>query len=341
MKVRLLISLPLLLAGCAEATASRAGAPSAEEAPAAFSYSGHVVPVSATDLRAPQNSFRIGGWSSDSPWIKLQRLLPDGAEVEKGEFIAAFEFRGEEARPRVQEQIDRALANQAQSQIQIAHETRELRTQLERQTLEAKRLELETRKEGVVSRRQSSLARIAYEQAQFEVRGLRQRLGVLQRKAASERAYHEVAVSRAKHDMDRLEKIKARYTVLAPHSGVLRHARARRERRKIRKGDGMPAGYKFSALALDKRVQLEFYVPETRAADITVGMQLVAEHPASGETTVATVTEIDSFPQEMGFLRDNKEMPGAREKAYVVKATFATTPRSMKAGVEVRVRSDS
>ncbi len=335
--MRILLLILVCAVGCAEAVADPV-TPSPDDVPTGFTYSGHVVPVSATDLRAPQNSFRIGGWSSDSGWIKLQDLPPDGSEVKKGDTVAGFEFRGEEARPRVQDDIDKALAGQAQADIKIAQERRELRTQLERQSLEAQRLELETRREGVVSKRQSELAKIAYAQAEFEVKGLRQRLAVLARKAQSERAYHATAVARARGDMERLEKIKARYEVKAPHDGVLRHARARRERRKVQKGDGMPAGYKFSALALDKEVQLEFYVPEVRAADVKTGMSLVAEHTASGETATVTVTEIDSFPQEMGFLRDDNEMPGAREKAYVVRARFAVTPRSMKAGVEVRVR---
>ena len=339
---RLLCIGLLFLAACTEATAGRGTpVPTPDDVPAGFTYSGNVTPVNATELRAPQNSFRIGGWSSDSSWIKLQELEPDGKEVKKGDVIAGFEFRGEEARPRVQDAIDKALAAHAQGNIQIAHEMRELRTQLQRQILETKRLELETRKESVVSGRQSALARIAHEQGKFEVEGLRQRLAVLHRRAATERAYHETAIARAKGDMERLEKIKSRYTVKAPHDGVLRHARARRERRKVQKGDGMPAGYQFSALALDKRVQLEFYVPETRASKVTVGMRLVAEHTASGETGYVTVTEIDAFPQEMGFLRDNNSMPGAREKAYVVRARFDSAPRSMKAGVEVRVRGDS
>jgi multidrug efflux pump subunit AcrA (membrane-fusion protein) len=336
---RLLLLALVCATGCAEAIAEP-GTPTSDDVPSGFSYSGHVVPVNATDLRAPQNSFRIGGWSSDSGWIKLQHLPPDGSEVKEGDIIAGFEFRGEEARPRVQDRIDKAQAGLAQADIKLAQEARELRTQLKRQLLEAERLELETRKGSVVSQRQNKLAHMAHAQAVFEVKALRQRLSVLARKAASERAFREAELAHAVGDMGRLEKIKSRYSVKAPHDGVLRHARARRERRKVQKGDGMPAGYKFSALALDKRVQLEFYVPEIRAADIKVGMTLVAEHTASGETAVTTVTEIDSFPQEMGFLRDNKDMPGAREKAYVVRARFASTPRSMKAGIEVRVREN-
>jgi hypothetical protein len=70
-------------------------------------------------------------------------------------------------------------------------------------------------------------------------------------------------------------------------------------------------------------------------------MGLTVEHPASGETATATVTEVRPFPQELGFLRDNRDMAGAREKIFVVRARFSKTPRAMKVGVEVRVRGAS
>ena len=51
----------------------------------------------------------------------------------------------------------------------------------------------------------------------------------------------------------------------------------------------------------------------------------------------AVVREMEDFPQEIGFLRKNDELPTAREKAYVVRADFVGTSQEMKAGLEVKV----
>lgn len=70
-------------AGDEERAASEDVAPQASaQAPKShLVFEGVVYPENATKLRAPQNSFRINGWQSNSSWIKLQHVAKDGKEV--------------------------------------------------------------------------------------------------------------------------------------------------------------------------------------------------------------------------------------------------------------------
>ncbi len=72
-------------------------------------------------------------------------------------------------------------------------------------------------------------------------------------------------------------------------------------------------------------------------AVVQAGDAVVVRGAASGERLPAKVRSIETFPQEIGFLRSNNALPNAREKAYSVRARFLEAPRSMRAGVEVTV----
>ena len=60
--------------------------------------------------------------------------------------------------------------------------------------------------------------------------------------------------------------------------------------------------------------------------------------PTSSKTYAVEVERVDEFPQELGFLRENDALPGAREKMYVVHARFGQKPEGLSAGLEVKVR---
>lgn len=302
-----------------------------------LSFDGLVVPSNATKLRAPQNSFKLAKWKSSSGWIKLIHLAPEGVEVKKGDVVGRFEFRGESARNGVTERIANTRANREKTRIAQEQELAALQTSLARQKLSAERAELDTRREGVVSQRQLSIFKIGYKQARFEADALAQKIRVNRESLRSEVAYHDQLVKRAEEDEARLNKYKERFSLLAPHDGVVRYAPHPWRRRKIQQGDGMSAGLVFASLARDTSIEIKFYVPEAHLHLISEGGTVKINAPALGEEVPGVVTSIGLFPQELGFLREDNEIPGAREKVYVVKASFETQPRQMKAGLEIKV----
>jgi multidrug efflux pump subunit AcrA (membrane-fusion protein) len=327
--------LLLALAGCRPATPAPAPAPASEAADVSL-FDGRVVPTSATDLNAPQNTFRVAGWASDSSWTKLTELVADGAAVKAGDVVAKFEFRGNEALPRIREHIGRAHAEAGKQAIELEASVRTLQAEREKAVIAAERSRLDTLKEGAVSSRQLALYRIERDIAAFEAEATSARLGVQRRHGEATQAWHAREVARAEAQRQRFDAYKVRFELRAPHDGVVRHAFLPHERRKVQKGDGMAAGRTVVSIARDARLSVRFFVPEHRVDEIRAGGTVRVRSVTSADEHPATVRHVDRFPQEVGFLMEDDQRPDAREKAYVVLADLAD-PGDLVAGNEVRV----
>ena len=81
----------------------------------------------------------------------------------------------------------------------------------------------------------------------------------------------------------------------------------------------------------------EFFVSENQRALVRQGDRVKINSPTTGLEVEAEVQSVADFPQELGFLKDNDDLPNAREKAYVARAVFYVQPEDLKSGVEVKV----
>ncbi len=332
------VACALLVLGCQ--TAAEPAAPAPEPtAPTEddLPFDGRIEPTNATELHAPQNTFRIAGWSSDSGWIKLTELVAEGTEVAADAVVARFEFNGKRALPRIKEQIDRTKAEQKESAIDLEGELRDLRVEKDKRVLAAERARLDTLRGDAISKRQLALFRIEHEIARFEAEAVRQRLAAQRRRMASEAAWHAREVERAVGQQTRFDAYEVRFELRAPHAGVVRYAFLPMERRKVQKGDGVPAGRHVVSVARDERLSVRFYVPEHRCDDIAVGDVVQVRSVAADDRFPATVRRIELFPQELGFLREDDKLPNAREKAFAVVADLGEAVGALTAGNEVQV----
>lgn len=336
----LLLVAATMFSGCEDGTASATPGASAVDAPSqeTLVFDGYVTPINATELRAPQNTFRLAGWNSSSSWIKLVDIDEDGTEVSEGDIVARFEFRGERAKPNVDREIRQAEAARDKSGHEKGQRVDELGAEERKKKIEADRAELDTHLRGVIAERDWELARLAHQQAVFEAGASGRHKNAVQRELRAEKAYHERDVKRAHALQSRFDMYKERFVIRAPHDGVLRHAFSRRHGRKVQKGDGMPSGLHFASVARDDTVSVQFFVPERHWQTIQDVDEFVVEAAASNESWLAELERIEEFPQELGFLKKDDKLPAAREKAYVVWATFAEKPDGLSAGIEVRVR---
>ncbi len=328
-----------VLAGCTN-TVATPGAPIARGAAlrAELAFDGYVVPLNAIELRAPQNTFRVGNWNSDSSWIKLLELVDDGETVKAGDVIAKFEFPGDRAKTYVLEQIRSAEAQRDNSGITQEAEVDRLKADERHKRLDAERAELDTQRRGVVSERDWELAKISYQQAVFDADASGEHRDAVKRALQAESAFHDRNVDRAQSLQTRYDTYSKMFAVHATHDGVVRHAFHKRRGRKVEKGDGMPAGMHFASLAKDKKVWVQFFVPEAQYNELEGAKEFLVEATTATASVPVTVERIEEFPQELGFLKNADGLPNAREKAYVVWATFAAQPEKLSAGVEVRVR---
>ena len=301
-------------------------------------FQGLLIPLNATDVLAPEASFRVAGWNSSSGMLKLLELKPDGSEVKAGEVLARFEFIGKNALQYVNERLQRAQADRAQAQITTEQTLEALRSEARKRALEAQLAALDVQKEAAISRRQAELYKIALRIAEFEADAVRQRLGSAQRTQDAELAYQEQAVQRAERDVARYNFYEKRFQLVAPHDGIVRHAYNARERRKVQKGDSIGTGQKMLSVAKDPALAVRFFVPEHRLCELSVGSEVLAVRAASGEEHRAVVKQIDFFPQELGFLMELPNLPNAREKAFAVTAEFVDAPQGLSAGTELRVK---
>lgn len=331
------VALLLALTACGEPDAAP-GAATARGASlkSEVVFDGFIVPQNAIELRAPQNTFRVGSWNSDSSWIKLIHFVPDGKEVKAGDVIAKFEFPGDRAKEYVDEQIRSAEAFRDQSGISQEAEVDNLVAEEQKKLIDAERAELDTLKRGVISERDWELARITHQQALFDAEATGKHRDAVKRALRAEADYHERNVERALSLQKRFDTYAKLFEVRAQTDGVVRHGYHRRRGRKVEKGDGMPAGMHFASLAADKTVWVQFFVPERHWSELA-GAKHFAVETQSG-TFGVTLEKLEEFPQELGFLKNDEKLPNAREKAYVVWARFDEQPEKLSAGVEVRVR---
>ena len=302
-----------------------------------LAFDGRAVPANATDLTAPQNSFKIRGWNSESSWIKLVDLVEEGKEVKKGDVVARFEFPGKEALSMVKRRIREAQAAREKSKIDLEDELRKLLVDRDKLDLERERARIDTMKANAISRRQLALFQSRYEEAIFEADAVRKQIAALRARMNSESNFHAQQVARAEYDMELYESYEKRFSVLAPHDGVVRHAYHRRRRRKIQKGDGMPSGLHVLSIARDETLDVQFFVPEHRLDEISVGQRVHVLPVARDGEFAAKVRSIERFPQEVGFLREDDNLPNAREKAFIVVASFDEQPEDLGAGTELKV----
>ena len=344
MKARSLVPLAGLLALCAAAAPSGAGdAGDAEEAAAAAEkadlFSGFLVAANATDLYAPQATFRVRGWSSDRGNNKLMELAADGKEVKKGEVVARFEFIGRDALQWITDRIQKTEADAAQARLAAAQTLDSLTMDRRRKELAARLAALDVQREKAISRRQAELYKIQQKIADFEVEALDERIAAAQNSKAAELSWQDLNVNWVHDDMSRYRYYEKAFQVFAPHDGIVRHAFNPNERRKIQKGDSVMAGQKAVSLARDAKLEAKFFVPEHRIAEIQVGTEMIVTTNTSKAEHKATVSKIDFFPQELGFLMESPNLPNGQEKAFAVTATLAEAPEGVTAGTEIRAKA--
>jgi hypothetical protein len=305
---------------------------------APLTFDGRLLPANATDLHAPQNTFKLAGWQSDSSWIQLTELTADGDEVAEGDVVARFEFRGRGALPRVNERLQQAEADGRKKSLELAAQLRTLEVERDKLDLTVEQARLDTLKGRVVSARQLKLYELAYDEARFEAAAVRRRIAALRQQIAYERDFWERQVQRNKDDLTTFTSYERRFELRAPHPGVVRHAYNPNARRKVQKGDGMPSGRHVLSIARDPTLQAQFFVPERLLNTLHLDARVTVLAVAGEGSWPGQIARIDRFPQEIGFLREDDKLPLAREKAFVVTARLDAQPDGLGAGADVKVR---
>lgn len=347
MRARLIPGCLALIALCGSSTPSTSSTPSRPASDAGLAdeernkdlFSGFLVPANATDLYAPQTSFRVRGWNSNWGTVKLLQLTADGAEAKKGEVIARFEFIGRDALQWINDRIQKTEAEASQSRITSGQLLESLLMDKRRKELVAQTAALDIQREKAISRRQAELYKIQKKIADFEVEAVGARIDGARRSQQAENAYQDLNVKWVREDLARYRFYENAFQLKAPHDGVVRHAFNSQERRKLQKGDACQAGQKVVSLAKDTRLAARFFVPEHRLAQVAVGDAVVVTSNTSAAQLKATVTKIDFFPQELGFLMEMPNLPNGQEKAFSVQAELESVPEGLTAGTEIRVKA--
>lgn len=301
-------------------------------------FQGFLAAASASDLYAPEFSFRVGGWNSNWGRCKILEIAADGKEVKAGAIIARFEFGARDALQWINDRIRRASAEANESRINGEQAIETLAIEQRRKEIENRLAGVDIGKERAVSRRSADLYRIVQKVAEFEVGAATERLAAIRRTKEAEVEFHERNVAHTSDELTRYAFYEKRFQVVAPRDGVVRHAFNPRERRKVQKGDALESGQRIVALATDATLAVRFFVPEHRMNELAEGAEITVQTQASGEEYKATIQAVDFFPQEIGFLMENEALPNAREKAFAVKAIFEKTPAGLAAGSEVKVK---
>lgn len=306
----------------------------------AESFGGIVVPREATKLYAVSTDFSVGGFGWGSYRSKIEEIAPDGEAVKKGDVVVRFEFAG---RDRATQWITRTnndtIARADLSAVKIKEAARAIETELGRKSLASQEARIDELRAPALSEVEQKKLAIARAIAEFDEQAAEKLVAAHKREAAAAHRYHEADKLHTEELEAHVKASMERFQVVAPHDGVVRHAYNAHERRKVQKGDGLAAGEHVLSIAQGTALSARFFVPEARLANIKKGMPVVVQMPASTDRFLAQVERIEPFPQDMGYFRDDYELPNAYEKAYAVWAKFTEKPSSLTAGSEIRVRA--
>jgi hypothetical protein len=330
------VLLFLIFGACARAPEAPAVTKPAESL-AHKGFYGKITPRSATALHAPPNVFRMKGWNSRNTWIKLVDIAPDGTRIEAGKEIARFEFSHEDALPWIKKRMAETQAELESARSRVTEERQRLGSAATVKGLAHESAELDTGKEGLVSDRELKLLKLGSLRALAEEESAITLAKASAARTGSELAFLEARAAEWKSGIDRYQMFERRTHIAAPHAGWVRYGYLNHVRRKVQKPDDMPSGTPFVYVAEDERLSVEFFVPEHRVKDIAAGAKVAVRLPDEERRVEAVVRAIAPFPQEIGFLRGDDELPDSREKAYAVTADFEPTPPFFSSGIEVRV----
>jgi hypothetical protein len=300
-------------------------------------FYGTIVPRKATPLHAPPNVFRMKGWNSRSTSIKLITLVPDGSKVDKDQEVARFEFGSEEALPWIKKRVAETKAELESAKNRNDEDARRRRSDAAVKRLHQESAELDTGKAGLVSERDLSLFRLNAARAKVEAEASARLAAAQAGSAAAELVFFDVRADDWNNSIERYNAYERRTHVIAPHAGLVRYAYLNHARRKVQKPDDMPSGTPFVYVAEDDRLSVEALIPEHRVSAFSVGQTINVRLPDDERRVPAVVRAILPFPQEIGFLRGDDELPDAREKAYPVIADIDPAPAFFSSGLEVRV----
>ncbi len=300
-------------------------------------FEGLIISSNATKLRAPINYFSIRGRVSSGSWIKLKKLTPEGKKVKKGDLIGGFEFRGETYLPMVRENIAKAEARLEEGRVSDSSTRVEMLADIERSGLDSDRFELDMSRGDTVSDREMKNFIIQQELADFDVNASKRYLRAQKVSDGATLSALVKNVSLAKEDQVRFDMFKKRFAIKAPHDGVVRHARHRRRNRKIQQGDGMPSGMHFASVASDSAVEITILIPEAKFKMAMDTKEYLVKSPNGDERYPVDVVSVDSFPQTIGFIKQDSKLPNALELVYIVHGKFRGEVGGMKSGLEVKV----
>lgn len=99
----------------------------------------------------------------------------------------------------------------------------------------------------------------------------------------------------------------------------------------------MPAGMAMASVARDATLHVKFFVPEHRFKRAKEHARFEVRAATAEKTYEVELLRVEQFPQELGFVKNDYELPNAREKVFVFHAAFVEPPEGLNAGVDLKV----
>lgn len=334
------VGLLLGLAACTPAPAPETdpAGPSTEAIGPATdtAFQGRIVALHPFPIAAPPNTFQLAGWNSTGSWTQLLDLPADGTAVKKGDVVGRFKFRAEGALAQIEQHLQEALADADREQSAQEAKVRDLRHARDRARITAERARVDQQRSVALAAREAKRLEIEARLADFEADAADKRLAAAEAQRAAVLMEKQREVELRQLDRRLFDVFKARFEARAPADGVLRYGWLFYAKRRVQKGDDMPCGTEYAAVAPDARLAVRFYVPEARLGDATLGRRVHAEGGDGKISVDAIVQRVEPFPQALGFLESDWNLTSAQEKFYVVVAAVEGTP-ALPAGVETKV----
>jgi hypothetical protein len=301
-------------------------------------FDGFLSPADALSLVAPRNELRAAGSGSSSSGIRLRSRMEETGAVKKGDILLVFRNDAEDDfNFWVKNKLNTAIAEAEKNLLNARRLIEQKQAEIINLDIATRKIEIDLQSADVLPQREVAQLRLDLKIAELRV----SEAGLELKKLENEARYTELTglanVQIVREEIKYLEEQCARFELRSPIDGYVFFPKHPRFKRPIQDGDSLNCGSVCALVAPEKKMEVEFYVPEFYYKELREGRQLSVTVGRTGVTYPAVLSSFNRFPMPLAFLRDDSWLPNGQERYFVGRAEFVADSPEPAEGLELKV----
>lgn len=283
---------------------------------------GWITARNAYSLYAPSNVFKVRGRSSVSNSIKINWIIEDGSSVSIGDKIAIFQFPGDSSQSAILKKLALAKASLNSINSKLQEKKESWSTVCKKLEFIMKEKAIEVDQSNLGSEYEKKLKNIEKSKSVSDFKFCKKKKVLLEKVNQKILEEYNIELTEAIQDKKIFDNAREQFHIRAAKSGNVYLSNHKKYRRKVRKGDKIPTGFEFANITQVGDLAVRFFVSENKVLSLSKGKNLEIRFENEDLPIPIKVSQIGTFPEDLGFHRKNYEILDSRERYYDVFAEF-------------------